>query len=55
MGVGQGPATTHSKKKKSPCYGMLHIGPQILLNIRTGNKLFEHAAELKYLGMRVTN
>jgi len=28
---------------------MLHVGPHILWNIRTGNILFEHAAELKYL------
>jgi hypothetical protein len=55
MGVGQGPETPHCKKK-SPCYGMLHTGPQILWNIRTGKKrLFEYVAELKYLGMRVTN
>jgi hypothetical protein len=53
MGVGQGPATPHCKKK-TPCCGMLHIGLQILWNIRTGNKLFEHAAKLKYLAVRVT-
>ena len=54
-GLGKGQQLPTVKKKNSPCYGMLRIGPQILLNIRTGNKLFEHAAELKYLGMRVTN
>ena len=33
---------------------MLHTGPRILWNIRTGKRLFEYVAELKYLGMRVT-